>query len=182
MKTYRSILAVTASALVIATAGFALAQDRDGPRGGGERMAHAAQDGGHHGGHRGGKGMRGDRGAMMMERFAEQFDTNGDGDITQDEIDAARAAQLAEFDADGDGSLNLQEYEALWLDAMRERMVDRFQAHDDDGDGAVTVEEFGEEFTNIVERRDRNGDGVLNADDMQRRGPMNRGVQAAPAE
>ena len=186
MKTYRSILAVTASALVIATAGFALAHgDGDGKRDGGDRAAHAAQHGGHHGGKgmRGGdRGDRGQRGAMMMERFAEQFDTNGDGDITQEEIDAARAAQLVEFDADGDGSLSLDEYEALWLDAMRDRMVDRFQAHDDDGDGVVTAEEFGEEFTKIVERRDRNGDGVLNADDMQRRGPMHRGGQDAPAE
>ena len=50
--------------------------------------------------------------------------------------------RLAEFDADNDGSLTLEEYQALWLDAMRERMVDRFQAHDDDGDAIVTVEEF----------------------------------------
>ncbi|MSU89526.1 hypothetical protein GE300_07845 [Rhodobacteraceae bacterium 2CG4] len=168
MKTYRSILAIGASALVIATAGLALA---DGPRGGDARMAHARQDGGH-----GMRGDRGARGAMMMARFAEQFDTDADGNITQQEIDAARAAQLAEFDADGDGALTLQEYEALWLDAMRERMVDRFQAHDDDGDGSVTAEEFGEEFAGIVARRDRNGDGVLNADDMQRRGMMNGGM------
>ena len=74
----------------------------------------------------------------------EAFDANQDGTLTQAEIDQARQAKLTEFDRDGDGSLTLEEYQALWMDAMRERMVDRFQAHDDDGDGMVTAEEFGE--------------------------------------
>ena len=59
------------------------------------------------------------------ERLFEAFDANQDGTLTQAEVDQARQAKLAEFDADGDGSLSLEEYQALWLDAMRERMVDR---------------------------------------------------------
>ena len=78
-----------------------------------------------------------------------------------------RQARLAEFDADGDGSLNLEEYQALWLDAMRERMVDRFQAHDDDGDGLVTAEEFGEPFDRIVSRLDGDGDGEVTEDELR---------------
>ena len=53
-----------------------------------------------------------------------------------------RSSRLAAFDQNNDGRLTLEEYQAMWLDAMRERMVDRFQAHDDDGDAVVTVEEF----------------------------------------
>ena len=114
----------------------------------------------HHGaGHHGG-GMR----------FFEQFDANEDGRLTQAEIDQVRQSRLAEFDQNGDGSLSLEEYQALWMDAMRERMVDRFQAHDDDGDGMVTAEEFGESFDRIVIRFDRNGDGEVTADEMRRRG------------
>ncbi len=103
-----------------------------------------------------------------MHGMLEAYDSNGDGKLTQQEIDAARADQLRKFDADGDGGLNLDEYRALWLDAMRERMVDRFQAHDDDGDGKVTAEEFGERFSRMVRHMDRNGDGTLDDGD---RGP-----------
>src|SRR5918995_1082498 len=113
----------------------------------------------HGGGHHGGGAMR----------LFEQFDANQDGRLTQAEIDQARQSRLAEFDQDGDGSLSLEEYQALWMDAMRERMVDRFQSHDDDGDGLVTSEEFAEPFGRIVSRLDRNDDGELTADEMRRR-------------
>jgi Ca2+-binding EF-hand superfamily protein len=102
-------------------------------------------------------------------RLFDSFDANGDGRLTQAEIVEVRQSRLEEFDADGDGSLTLEEYQALWLDAMRERMVDRFQAHDDDGDGLVTVEEFSEPFDRMVTRLDQNGDGELTMDEVRRR-------------
>jgi Ca2+-binding EF-hand superfamily protein len=116
----------------------------------------------HHGGW-------GHHGGAPGERLFEAFDANQDGTLTQAEVDQARQAQLAEFDADGDGSLDLEEYQALWLDAMRERMVDQFQAHDDDGDGVVTAEEFGERFGRIVSRLDADGDGELTMDELRER-------------
>ena len=119
----------------------------------------------HGGGHHGGGAMR----------FFEQFDANQDGRLTQVEIDQVRQSRLAEFDQNGDGSLSLEEYQALWMDAMRERMVDRFQAHDDDGDGMVTAEEFGEAFDRIVIRFDQDGDGELTPDEMRRRGERRGG-------
>ncbi len=109
-----------------------------------------------------------------MFRLMEKFDTNADRRLTQAEIDEVRAARLNEFDQDRDGVLTLVEYEALWLDAMRERMVDRFQDHDADGDGKVTREEFGRRFARIITRMDRNDDGVLDKSDM-RRGHSRRG-------
>ena len=75
---------------------------------------------------------------------------------------------------DSDGSLTLEEYQALWLDAMRERMVDRFQAHDDDGDAIVTVEEFGEFYSSIVRHVDRNDDGQITRDDLRRQRDRDR--------
>ena len=72
------------------------------------------------------------------DHLFESFDVNDDGILTQTEIEEVRQSRLTEFDANGDGSLSLEEYQALWMEAMRERMVDRFQAHDDDGDGLVT--------------------------------------------
>lgn len=117
--------------------------------------------------HRGQRGERG-RGGRGFEAILEQYDTNEDGSLTEDEALAARTAQLTEHDADGDGALTIAEYEALWLQAMRERMVDRFQQHDDDGDGAVTVAEFTEELSRMLRRADRNGDGMINSEDMRR--------------
>jgi Ca2+-binding EF-hand superfamily protein len=114
----------------------------------------------HHGWGHGGGGMR----------LFEQFDANQDGRITQAEVDEVRQGRLTEFDQDGDGSLTLEEYQALWLDAMRERMVDQFQAHDDDGDGLVTVEEFGERYDRIVSRFDTDGDGAVTLEEMRSHG------------
>lgn len=115
----------------------------------------------HHGGdHHGGWAMG----------FFERYDANGDGILTQVEINEVRQSRLVEFDQNGDGSLTLEEYQALWLDAMRERMVDRFQAHDDDGDGLVTAEEFGQPFDRMVRRFDANDDGEVTLDEMHRGG------------
>jgi len=91
----------------------------------------------------------------------ETFDLDGDGAITQAEIDQVRNQRFTRFDADRDASLSLEEYQALWLDAMHERMVDRFQAYDDDGDAAVTGEEFAQPFVHMVDRLDRDGDRAV---------------------
>ena len=80
-----------------------------------------------HGGMMGG-GMMGGRDIIAT------FDADGDGRVTQAEVDEYRGSRLAEFDTDGNASLTLSEYEALWLAAMREKMVDRFQVLDADGD------------------------------------------------
>jgi len=121
-------------------------------------------DGGQYG--MGGHGMGG-RGGMHDMMLG--FDANEDGKLSQEEIDQGRANQLKKFDKDGDGTLSLAEYEALWLDVMNERMVDRFQQHDADGDGKVTPEEFGERFANMVKYMDSNGDGMIDESDMRGR-------------
>lgn len=171
-RTAKLAIGLTVTALTLAAIAPVIAQDRGG-RHGFERGDGKVTRASHH------RGERGDRRGRMLN-FMETFDANQDGDLTQEEIDTTRAERLATFDADGDGSLTLEEFQALWLDAMRERMVDQFQTHDDDGDGQVTAEEFGGRFANIVERRDTNGDGVLNADDLRRGG--SRGGSDTPAE
>ena len=95
-------------------------------------------------------------------RVLQTFDVNGDGTVSQAEVLEARANRLLNFDADGDGQLTLEEYQLLWLDTMRERMVDRFQSHDDDGNAVVTANEFTAAYVNLIARLDRNDDGVFN--------------------
>lgn len=131
--------------------------------------------GGHMGGgHMGGGFGFGGHGGMYTTMLG--FDANEDGKLSQEEIDTGRASQLKKFDKNGDGTLNIAEYEALWLDAMHERMVDRFQGHDSNGDGKVTAEEFGDRFVNMVKYMDSNGDGVIDESDMRaHRGGEGRG-------
>lgn len=134
---------------------------------------------------RDGRGPQADGGPrmqMMPQRPAvnplEQYDTNKDGATTQAEIDAMRGDRLKQFDRNNDGKLNIEEYTALWLDAYRRQMVDQFQRHDDDGDGAITILEFNEDFATMVRRNDRNGDGKVDATDVAR--PQMTPPAAAP--
>jgi len=141
----------------------------DGRPGAMMQQAHGGQSmhGGHHGKRHGGGHTAGGH----MFRMLESFDTNEDGKLSQEEIDQSRGERFGRFDGDADQALTLQEYEQLWLDAMREVMVDRFQDLDADGDAKVTAEEFKRPFAKMVQRRDRNGDGVIDREDFQRHGP-----------
>lgn len=169
MTTRTKITIATSLAVLLAgigVAGVTHASSNDwghrGEHSGHRQFAKYDGDRGHgmHGRHHGGK---------RMIRMFESYDANDDGKLTQAEIDEARASQVAKFDTDGNGSLNLKEYEALWLEAMRDRMVDRFQDLDDNGDGVVTSEEFGQPFARIVRYMDRNDDGAISRDDMRYR-------------
>jgi Ca2+-binding EF-hand superfamily protein len=129
----------------------------------------ADQSGDHYRHHRGHYGM-----SERIHDFAERYDANKDGKISQQEIDQNRTAWHIEFDTDKDLGLTLQEFERLWLKARHVQMVREFQLFDRDGDGKVTVEEYKHPLAEIVERRDRNGDGVLSKEDRPRRGPRHQ--------
>jgi hypothetical protein len=168
-----------AGALLATTPAYADKDMADKGMAEGKHAAKAAGSEQHHGQNSAGHAMKGPHGMMAMHAMMGRhgmkgphakrggrglmatFDTNGDGRLTQAEIDKSRGDRLAKFDADGNGSLNLAEYQALWLAAMRERMVDRFQDLDADGDAVVTAEEFKQPYANLVSNMDRNGDGVL---------------------
>ncbi|MFK7764824.1 MAG: EF-hand domain-containing protein [Roseobacter sp.] len=72
----------------------------------------------------------------------EKLDENGDGQITRAEMEAMRANRFTRADANGDGDISLEE--------MQELGAERARAH----------------ATRIMERLDRNDDGVLSADEM----------------
>lgn len=112
---------------------------------------------GHHGGH------------GMMRQIMEKVDADGDGAVTQAEIDTFHAATVANADVSGDGDISLEEFETIYLELTRNRMVDAFQKLDEDGDGVVTQAEMDAKFGNIVERMDRNDDGRLDRDDRRGR-------------
>jgi Ca2+-binding EF-hand superfamily protein len=113
------------------------------------------------------------RGGMMqggmghrVERMMERFDADGDGVLTQAEIDASHDAMLKTFDANKDGVLELSEFRELWLDHMRTRMVDHFQTLDEDGDGKVTDKELNAPMARMMDRHDANDDDRLSREEM----------------
>ena len=92
----------------------------------------------------------------------------------------SRKDLVEKYDTDKDGKLSLSEFERLWLDVKRRRMVRSFQYIDEDGDAMITVEEFLKPYSETVERMDRDGDGSISRDD--RRGKMRRGGRRAPVD
>ena len=122
-------------------------------------------------GHRdGGHGMtfldQGQLAVSAMEMF-EAVDTDGDGRLTQAEIDKLRNDLHAAHDADGDGNLSLEEFAGLWHETTRPLTVRAFQMLDADGDAVVTRAEYDRPLAGIVERLDRNGDGGLSMKDRR---------------
>ena len=122
-------------------------------------------------GHRdGGHGMTflddGQLAVSAMEMF-EAVDTDGDGRLTQAEIDKLRNDLHAAHDADGDGNLSLEEFAGLWHETTRPLTVRAFQMLDADGDAVVTRAEYDRPLAGIVERLDRNGDGGLSMKDRR---------------
>lgn len=119
-------------------------------------------------GPRGDQGPRGMRG--MFQQVMTEVDADGDGAVTQVEIDTFRSALVEGADTSGDGNLTIEEFETIFAEMVRDHMVDAFQDLDGDGDGNVTAAEMDARFGGIVERMDRNGDGALSADDRGGRG------------
>ena len=115
-------------------------------------------------GHRDGGGLdfpdTGQFELTAMEMF-DTIDADGDGTLTQDEIDRLRNDRHTAHDANGDGNLSLEEFSGLWHETTRPFTVRVFQMLDTDGDGIVNRAEYDRPLAGIVERLDRNGDGSL---------------------
>lgn len=118
--------------------------------------ARAEQDG-----RRGERRRGGGQGRAMIRALFEAADTNDDDALTTEEIAAYRTARLSEVDVSGDGALSIEEFDNLYRDLTRARMVDAFQRLDADGDGQISPQEMDDRVARFVERMDRDGDGVL---------------------
>jgi hypothetical protein len=121
-----------------------------------------------------GFGHHGMRMGMMMggvgHEMLKNVDTNDDGALSQEEIDAAVNARFTEFDANADGELALEEFQALWAEITRPISVRAFQFLDPDGDAALAKVELTDRFGSVVAHFDQNADGVLSPADRGHRG------------
>lgn len=170
MTTFKKItLAALAAALVGTTAMPAFA-DRDGGmqgwgRDGGKPGWHQSHRGGKHGWHHGRRGN-------MARMFMERFDTDGDGKVTQAEIDAKVEATFASADANGDGKVTLDEFKVAYQTEFSERRVRAFQRLDRDGDGKISEDEYNRRMERMISRMEqRDGDD----DKKGRGGPRGHG-------
>lgn len=105
----------------------------------------------------------------MRQHVFAMVDADGDHKLTQDEIDAARAARRAKYDTNGDGDLSLVEFSGLWTELTEPLRVRGFQFLDADGNGQITKVEIDKRLAGVVQRFDRNGDGALSMEDRGHR-------------
>ena len=103
-------------------------------------------------------------GLVAMEMF-ESIDTDGDGKLSQTEIDKVRNDLHAAHDGDSDGNLSLDEFAGVWHETMRPLTVRAFQMLDKDGNALISRAEYDRPLANLVERLDRNDDGGLSMSD-----------------
>lgn len=104
----------------------------------------------------GGSMMDGDMsGGGMMDGDNLSYDSDADGTTSVAELRDALQSELSGFDADSNGVLDIEEFEKLNAARIRNQMVDRFQALDEDGDGQVTQDEMTAPADKMQRRMDR---------------------------
>lgn len=73
-------------------------------------------------------------GAMTFE----QFDADGSGEITLEDLETLQAQRFADIDTDGDGSVTSEEFVAHAQSRAADRASEMFARLDADGDGALS--------------------------------------------
>ncbi|WP_052362439.1 EF-hand domain-containing protein [Falsirhodobacter sp. alg1] len=151
----------------ITAAGLSTAFAQEAPEGQ-PRPPHAQKEGA---GHR----------PMMMPDF-DQLDTNGDGAVTQDELNALRADRAAKLDANNDGKLSVDELANADAERQMERAKHRAERMveqlDTDGDGLLSVTELATPpegpDARMMKRLDTDQDGSLSREELSKAHDMMR--------
>lgn len=170
----RKLTLTAVTTLILAgsfAAGVALAAN-SGPHGNGHRMGHRVPQPGL---------MMGVEGGMLGERMFQRLDTDENGEISRQEIDAAHDALRAAMDSDGDGHISRQERRAHFRQVQDERRQEAFSRLDTDSDGAIGLAEFQaraqERAARQFARLDSDGDGVLDQKELTTQRFNDRGMR-----
>lgn len=104
------------------------------------------------------RNQQGHRGHLgLSQQFFKQIDADADGTITQQELDTFRAAKVKAADTNKDGALSLKEFEPVYQEMTRTRMVRAFQHLDSNGDSVISKQEMDDRFGNKMQRMDKKG-------------------------
>ncbi len=93
----------------------------------------------------------------------QELDANGDGQITQAEIDAHRTQRFTNADSDGDGQLSLDEMQAAAQAKANERVQKMFERQDANNNGFLSTDELPKprRGAKMFERIDADGNGSI---------------------
>jgi len=124
----------------------------------------------------------GHRGGPQLPSF-EQLDTDGDGMLTQAEMQNSAQAKFNENDTNGDGMLSVEELTAA-ADRERDRRVERLlERKDTNGDGMLSLEEMApQNGDRLFERADTDGDGTISLEEWEAAKEKMRGKRGQRGE
>jgi Ca2+-binding EF-hand superfamily protein len=97
------------------------------------------------------------------EGLFQKFDTNQDGVVTTQEVEAAAAAHFAAADTNKDGKLTPEERQA----ARQERMEEKFEQRDANGNGVLERSEVARMPQPFFDKLDTDKSGTLSPQEMQ---------------
>ena len=112
---------------------------------------------------------RGGPGAMDFATL----DTDGSGEITLEDLEAARDNRFAEMDANGDGQVSEAEFIAHSQAQASERAAEMFARLDADGDGTLSRDVLearqggGRMAARMIERADTDNSGGVSAEEFE---------------
>lgn len=99
------------------------------------------------------------------------LDLNGDGGISLEEMQAQGEARFADIDTNGDGGLSAEELIAAADARAQERAADMIERFDENGDGILQIDEMprrgGDRAERMFERIDADEDGVISAEEFE---------------
>lgn len=72
----------------------------------------------------------------------EELDANGDGQVTQEEMQAQRSQRFTNADTDRDGQLSVEEVQAARQQRTNDRVAKMFEKHDANNDGYLSEDEL----------------------------------------
>lgn len=127
-----------------------------------------------------GAGRKGPDFARMQERMMEKFnevDTDKDGRVNAADLRAYRVAKFTAADADGDGKLSVDELRSMGFGKKRDGNLERMVAwFDIDGDGMIGASELPAREAGLFMMLDRDGDGIVTAEDIKSAKPPHHGA------
>ena len=106
-------------------------------------------------------------GSGKMVKILKEIDQNNDDAISREEVTIWQESQISNFDKNSDSEIDLSEFEGLWLKRSRNKMVNKFQNLDENGDGKVTIDELSERVNGIFDMLDDNGDGIVTKSEIK---------------